>query len=92
MEAERAPVRASARSITVTVTLFGGLRRIASGGPDQRAPHTLPEGARLADLLAALGIGAGVDLTAAVDGELAGADTPLRDGAQVMLLGPMEGG
>ena len=31
-------------------------------------------------------------MTAAVDGELAGRDTPLRDGADVMLLSPMEGG
>jgi molybdopterin converting factor small subunit len=27
-----------------------------------------------------------------VDGELAARDTPLRDGADVMLLSPMEGG
>ena len=27
-----------------------------------------------------------------MDGELAGRDTPLRDGADVMLLSPMEGG
>jgi molybdopterin converting factor small subunit len=31
-------------------------------------------------------------VTAAVDGELAVRNTPLRDGAEVMLLSPMEGG
>jgi hypothetical protein len=31
-------------------------------------------------------------VTIAVDGELAGRETPLRDGADVMLLNPMEGG
>jgi hypothetical protein len=46
----------------------------------------------VADLLAALGIDGSTDLTAAVDGELAERDTPLRDGAEVMLLAAMEGG
>jgi hypothetical protein len=46
----------------------------------------------LADLLVAIGIDAETDLTAAVDGELAERDTPLRDGAEVILLVPMEGG
>ena len=46
----------------------------------------------VADLLAALGIDETIDLTAAVDGELAERATPLRDGAEVMLLAAMEGG
>jgi molybdopterin converting factor small subunit len=45
-----------------------------------------------ADLLAAIGVAPDAELTAAVDGEQAGPDTPLRDGADVMLLSPMEGG
>jgi len=49
-------------------------------------------GATLGDLLVAIGIAAATDLTAAVDGELAERDTPLRAGAEVMLLIPMEGG
>ena len=51
-----------------------------------------PAGVTLADLLVAIGIDAETDLTAAVDGELAERDTPLRDGAEVILLAPMEGG
>ena len=78
--------------ITVTVTLFADLRRFLPRGAEGPQQHTLAEGATVADLLAALGIDASYELTAAVDGELAGRDTPLRDGADVMLLSPMEGG
>jgi hypothetical protein len=39
-----------------------------------------------------VGLDPAADLTAAVDGELAEPTTPLRDGAEVMLLAAMEGG
>jgi hypothetical protein len=52
----------------------------------------LAAGASLGDLLDTLGLDGTIDLTAAVDGELAERDTPLRDGADVMLLVAMEGG
>jgi sulfur carrier protein ThiS len=84
--------RADARTITVMVTLFADLRRFLPRGANGPQRYTLPEGATLADLLAAVGIAADYELTAAVDGELAARDTPLRDGADVMLLSPMEGG
>ena len=32
------------------------------------------------------------EITVGLDGELAARDTPLRDGAELMLLSPMEGG
>ncbi len=84
--------RADARTITVMVTLFADLRRFLPRGANGPQRYTLPDGATLADLLAAVGIAADYELTAAVDGELAARDTPLRDGADVMLLSPMEGG
>jgi sulfur carrier protein ThiS len=86
--------RADVRTIGVSVTLSAGLRRLLSGsaeGPQQQQ-HTLTAGATLGDLLAVLGVGPAIDLTAAVDGELAERDSPLRDGSQVMLLVAMEGG
>jgi sulfur carrier protein ThiS len=52
----------------------------------------VPLGATAADLLAAIGVEADAEVTIAVDGELAERETPLRDGAEVMLLNPMEGG
>jgi sulfur carrier protein ThiS len=81
-----------ARTVTVTVTLFADLRRFLPPGADGPQRHTLPVGAALADLLAAIGIEPGAEVTAAIDGELVGPGAPLRDGADVMLLSPMEGG
>lgn len=78
--------------ITVTVTLFADLRRFLPRGADGPQRYAVRQGATVADLLAAIGLAADADVTAAVDGELAARDTPLRDGADVMLLSPMEGG
>ncbi len=78
--------------ITVTVTFFADLRRFLPRGAEGPQRYTVPEGATLADLLAAVGVAPGVELTAAVGGELATRDTPLSDGADVVLLSPMEGG
>jgi sulfur carrier protein ThiS len=80
------------RTIAVTVTLFADLRRFLPRGADGPQRYAVPAGATVADLLVAVGIEGGVEVTAAVDGELAQRDTPLRDGAEVMLLSPMEGG
>ena len=52
----------------------------------------MPAGATVADLIAAIGVEATYDVTVAVDGELADRETKLRQGADVMLLSPMEGG
>ena len=82
----------SARAITVTVTFFADLRRFMPRGEDGPQRYTIHEGAEVTDLLAAIGIEQGAEVTIAVDGELAGRDTPLRDGVEVMLLNPMEGG
>ncbi len=82
----------SARAITVTVTFFADLRRFIPRGDDGPQRYTIHEGAAVADLLAAIGIEQGAEVTVAVDGELAGRETPLRDGVDVMLLSPMEGG
>lgn len=84
--------RTEARTIGVSVILSAGLRRLRPKSPDGPQRYTLAAGATLGDLLAAIGIDAATDLTAAVDGELAERATPLRDGAEVMLLVPMEGG
>jgi sulfur carrier protein ThiS len=89
-------IRDSARSdvgtITVSVTFFADLRRHLPKGADGPQRYRLARGATLSDLLAVVGIEPDRQLTLAVDGELAARDTPLRDGADVMLLSPMEGG
>jgi sulfur carrier protein ThiS len=78
--------------IAVAVTLFADLRRYLPRGADGPQRVELPAGATVADLVARIGIPPGTELTAGVDGELADLDSPLRDGAAVMLLSPMEGG
>ncbi len=83
---------ARAGTITVLVTFFADFRRFLPRGAEGPQPYTVPEGATLADLLAVIGIGPDAEMTVAVDGELAKADAPLRDGADVMVLSPMEGG
>ena len=84
--------RTGARAVAVTVILSAALRRRRPGGGDGPQRHVLAAGATVADLLVVLGIDGATDVTAAVDGELADRDTPLRDGAEVMLLAAMEGG
>ena len=79
-------------AITVTVTFFADLRRFLPRGAAGPQRYDLAPGATVADLLETIGIEPDTDLTAAVDGELAARDTPLHDGADVMLLSPMEGG
>ncbi len=92
MSHTRDSARDQTQAITVSVTFFADLRRFLPRGADGPQRYRVAEGATLADLLAAIGIEPGAELTVAVDGELAGRDTPLRDGADVMLLSPMEGG
>ena len=84
------PTQAS--TIAVTVTLFADLRRFVPRGAEGRLRYTLPAGSTIADLLAAIGIPPDADVTAGLDGELARRETPLHEGADVMLLSPMEGG
>ena len=71
---------------------FADLRRFLPRGADGPQRYTVPQGSTAADLLAAIGVEADAEVTIAVDGELARRDTPLRDGVEVMLLNPMEGG
>jgi len=85
-------VPTDARTITVSVTFFADLRRFLPRGGDGPQPYTISESATAADLLAAIGVEAGAEVTIAVDGELAGRDTLLRNGSEIMLLNPMEGG
>ena len=84
--------RTGAPTVAVSVTLSAALRRRRPGSGDGPQRHVLAAGASLGDLLEVLGLDGTIDLTAAVDGELAERATPLRDGADIMLLVAMEGG
>jgi molybdopterin converting factor small subunit len=83
---------ASAATITITVVFFADLRRFLPRGETGPQRYRVKPGATVSDLLDTIGIAADTDLTVAVDAELAARETPLREGAEVMLLSPMEGG
>ena len=83
---------AHTRTITVSVTFFADLRRYLPRGADGPQRYTLADGATVTDLLDRIGVAPEYDITVAVAGELADRQTPLADGADVMLLSPMEGG
>jgi molybdopterin converting factor small subunit len=92
MTGPRHDTKAGAKTIGVRVTFFADLRRFLPRGADGPQPYTVPERATVDDLLTIIGVAPDADLTIAVDGEQADRSTPLRDGADVMLLSPMEGG
>ena len=83
---------ADAATLTVTVVFFADLRRFLPRGENGPQRYRVKPGAAVSDLLDAIGIDADADITIAVDGELAARETLLHDGAEVMLLSPMEGG
>jgi sulfur carrier protein ThiS len=76
----------------VTVTFFADLRRYLPRGAEGPQTYALETSSTVGDLLAVIGIPAESEVTVGLDGELARRDTPLRDGAELMLLSPMEGG
>lgn len=78
--------------ITVRVSLFADLRRFLPPGEDGPQPYTLPAGAPVAALLAAIGIPPEDEVTPGLNGELATRETELHDGDDLVLFSPMEGG
>jgi molybdopterin synthase catalytic subunit len=74
----------------VTVRLFAMLRERAGAG---EVTVELPEGARVADALAALGgLADGLPLVMAVNREYASEDAPLDPGDELALIPPVSGG
>ena len=74
--------------MVVSVRLFAGLRERAGSG---RIEVELPEGATVADLLAAMELGPR-SCVAAVNREYAGPETPIAAGDEVALVPPVSGG
>jgi sulfur carrier protein ThiS len=78
--------------MTVKVVFFADLRRFLPKGADGPQSYAVASGATVADLLDTIGIKPEEDVTVAVDGEITERTAVLHDGADVMLLSPMEGG
>ncbi len=83
---------ASDRPMTVTVIFMADLRRFLPPGIERPVRFSVPRDATVGDLLAQIGIPADTELTVGLDGELAGRDSVLHDGADVLLVSPMDGG
>jgi molybdopterin synthase catalytic subunit len=74
--------------VVVTVRLFAGLRERAGSA---RVQVELPDGARVADLLAAMEV-APRSCVVAINREYAGESEPVREGDEVALVPPVSGG
>lgn len=78
--------------MTVSVTLFGDLRKYLSRGSPEILSVSLAADSTVADLLGLVGVPAEEEVTPGLNGELAGRETVLHDGDVLLLFGPMEGG
>ncbi len=79
-------------SISVTVKLYADLRRFLPKGEDGPLYFTLPAGSTVADVIEQVGVPVREEITAGIDNELAQRETVLRDGDELLLFTPMEGG
>ncbi len=81
----------SNRGVRVYVTLHGDVRRLRPRHAADREPMEVA-GGTVADLLSLLPLKPGETLVIAVNNEVAGPAAALRDGDEVLLSSPMEGG
>lgn len=75
----------------VRVSLHGDVHRYRRGRPDP-FEEELPDGATVGQLVERIGIEPSMTITIGVNGELGRPATVLREGDQVLILTPMEGG
>ena len=72
--------------------LFADLRKFLPRGHDGPIAYRLSAGASVQDLLTTIGIAPDAEVTAGLNGELAARETALKDGDELDLFSPMEGG
>ena len=76
----------------IRVVLHGNLARYGAPGTPGEWAGELPAGSSLRDLIRLLGIKDGEAAAATINGTLKGLDSPVPDGARVLLLPWMAGG
>ena len=77
----------------MTVVCFGAMRdHLPAGAAANRADVEVPEGARVGDVVDALGAPRRLVFALLVDGVQADLETPVADGAEVTLMPPFTGG
>ena len=75
----------------VRVSLHGDVHRYRAGRPDP-FEEELAEGATVAELVELIGIDPAMTITIGLNGELGRREAVLREGDDVLILTPMEGG
>jgi molybdopterin converting factor small subunit len=78
--------------IAVRLTLFADLKRFLPKGHSGPLSFSLDDGATVEALLAAAGIPANEQITVGLNGDQGQRDSVLKDGDEVVLFSPMEGG
>jgi molybdopterin converting factor small subunit len=78
--------------IAVRLTLFADLKRFLPKGHNGPLSFSLDDGATVETLLAAAGIPAKEEITVGLNGDQGQRDSVLKDGDEVVLFSPMEGG
>lgn len=76
----------------VRLELHGGLRRVATEADGRTAHVAVPEGATIADVVAALGLAADEVWRIARGGELVDLTHDVRDGDDLAVFPPLGGG
>jgi sulfur carrier protein ThiS len=79
-------------TIAVTLNLFGDHRRYQPPGETGPVDVTCRSGATIADLLRQLGIPEDEETAISLNGELGRVSDILKDGDELVLFGPNEGG
>lgn len=95
MNSQTSEVAGAEDTIQLRVSLHADLRKYLAPGEQNPRIVTLPRGALVRDLLAAIGVAEGEEadqVTVGVDGVLARHNEPLQGDAEVAMFSPMEGG
>lgn len=79
-------------TISVRLTLFADLKRFQPKGQQGPLTFALAPGATVRSLLAVAGIPASEEITVGLNGDQGQRESPLKDGDEVVLFSPMEGG
>ncbi|SHF99425.1 ThiS family protein [Desulfacinum infernum DSM 9756] len=77
----------------VIVKLYGMLsRKVAGYEPDRGLEISVSEGATVGEVIGGIGIGSEESVVVVIDGEVAGAETPVCSGSVLRVFQPLHGG
>ncbi len=92
MSLDATPMNTTDPTIAITLDLFGNLRRYLPPGENGPLRLSCTVGTTVAGLQARLGIPPEEDAAVSLNGELGSVGAVLKDGDELILFGPSEGG